>query len=240
MAGTATPAEQGYLDELLNAMRGPCIEIIPEQSYLSSAFAQEFRTALLVYHYFLKAPLGTSAFEAAFVRAARSAGWSVTPARDGGRFWDVDIGGRRISLKSTGPKVISKQLLHISKLCEAAWIQDMRGPQQREEATKRLFSEYTDSVDSIVMLRLFRKTSTYEMVEIPTTIFRQVADVPRVQFSADGPTIRVPVDAPVPDFRVKLDRSDAKITIAGIRLDVCRVLGTWQLDPKADLGAPVP
>ncbi|CDZ35637.1 Type-2 restriction enzyme SmaI [Neorhizobium galegae bv. officinalis] len=240
MNTTVTPAEQRYLDELLKAMRGPCVETIPRDSYLLPEFAQEFRATLLVYHYFLKAPLGTSSFEAAFVRASRAAGRMVSPARDGGRFWDVDIDGRKISLKSTAPKTISKDLLHISKLCEAAWIQDVRGAQQREEATKRLFSEYTGAVDSIVMLRLFRKSSKYEMIEIPTSIFGQVADVPRVHFSADGPTIKVPVESSVPDFRVKLDRSDAKITIAGIRRSVCRVLGTWQLDPTVELEAPPP
>lgn len=224
------PTEQRYLDELLAAMRGPCVETFPVSSpILTETFAKEFRATLLIHHYFLKAPLATNSFEAAFVRAALGAGLDVKPAADGNRFWDVEVEGRKISLKSTAQKGLKVKTLHISKLCEAAWIQDMRRADQREQATKQLFADYTDSVDSIIQLRLFRNSAFYEMVEIPTSLLAQVADVPRAEFAPDGPTIGIPVGKNPPDFTLKLDRSDAKVTLANINKEACSVVGTWQL-----------
>ena len=242
--------EQRHLDELLTAMRGPCeakcsttspdvemrlpseADVPATSAIISDKFEKEFRTTLLIYHYFLKVPLATNSFEAAFVRAARAADHDIQKAPDGQRFWDVAIDGRKISLKSTAAASLRVGSLHISKLCEAAWIQDARGPARREDETKRLFAAYTDAVDSIIQIRLFKKKAFYELVKIPTAILAQVADVPRSAFAPDGPSIHIPVGQDPPDFTLKLDRSDAKITLANINKDVCSVLGSWQLDVK--------
>ncbi len=222
-------------------MRGPCQAAFPHASALiSDVFAREFQASLLINHYFLGAPLSTSSFDAAFIRAARAAGHAVSPAPDGYRFWDVEIGGQKISLKSTAAANLRVGTLHISKLCEAAWIQDMRGAAQREDATKRLFSDYTSAVDSIIQLRLFKDRAFYELVEIPSALLAQVADVPRAEFAPDGPSIGIPVGKNPPDFTLKLDRSDAKVTLANINKSVCRVLATWQLDPTFGNAATVP
>jgi hypothetical protein len=69
----------------------------------------------------------------------------------------------------------------------------------------------------------------YELVEIPVSLFSQVLKVGRTHFSADGPTINIPIGKDPPDFTLKLDRSDAKITIANINKTLCLVHGTWQL-----------
>ena len=189
---TLDETERRYVEELLSAMRGPCEAQFPDASPLiSEEFAKEFRATLLIHHYFLKAPLAMTSFEAAFVRAARAAGHTVNPAPDGQRFWDVEVDGKRISLKSTAAANLRVGLLHIPKLCEAAWIQDMRSAALREEATKRLFAEYTGAVDSIIQLRLFKNRAFYELVEIPTDILAQVDDVPRAEFAPDGPTIGI-------------------------------------------------
>ena len=217
-------------------MRGPCETDFPAASpIMSEDFVREFQATLLIHHYFLKAPLATNSFEAAFVRAARAAGHEVVPAPDGQRFWDVEIDGRKISLKSTAAASLRVGTLHISKLCEAAWIQDMRSASLREEATKELFADYTSIVDSIIQLRLFKKKALYELVEIPTALLAQVADVPRAEFAPDGPTIGIPVGKNPPDFTLKLDRSDAKITLANINKEVCSVLGNWQLAQDAEI-----
>lgn len=229
------PTEQRYLDDLLAAMRGPCEATLPDSSSIvSKSFVQEFQPTLLIHHYFLKAPLETRSFEAAFYRAAKAAGHSVTPAPEGQRFWDVEVDGRRLSLKSTAAASLKVGTLHISKLCEAAWIQDMRSAAAREEQTKRLFSEYTDMVDGIIQLRLFKKKAFYELVEIPSSMLRQVADVPRGEFASDGPRIGIPVGKDPADFVLNLDRSDAKVTLAQINKDVCSVLGTWQLESTTE------
>ena len=71
------------------------------------------------------------------------------------------------------------------------------------------------------------------MVAIPTVLLAQVADVPRTEFAPDGPSIGIPIGQDPPDFTLKLDRSDAKITLANINKGVCSVLATWQLRPDA-------
>lgn len=135
----------------------------------------------------------------------------------------------RISLKSTAAANLRVGSLHISKLCEAAWIQDARSATHREENTKRLFAEYTAAVHAIIQLRLFKKEAFYEMVGMPTSVLAQVADVPRVKFRPEGPSIGIPIGQDPPDFTLKLDRSDAKVTLANIDKRVCTVVGTWLL-----------
>lgn len=228
---TVDETEERYIDELLGAMRAKCeAEISEESEILTPRFERDFRATLLINHCFLQSPLATDSFEAAFVRAASAAGHKVERAPEGQRFWDVAVNGRRISLKSTAAANLRIGTLHISKLCEAAWIQDMRAAAQREQATKHLFVDYTSTVDSIVQLRLFKKKSLYELVEIPGDLLAQVMDVPRSEFSADGPSINIPVGSNPPDFTLKLDRSDAKITIANINKNKCNVLGVWAVD----------
>jgi len=252
MTSPPDSTEQRYLDELLAAMRGPCdgtFAAFPSADergrlalpsdptfasrppFLSARFEKEFRTTLLIHHYFLRAPLATNSFEAAFIRAARGGGHEIRKAPAGQRFWDVELDGRRISLKSTAAANLRVGSLHISKLCEAAWIQDARSATHREEKTKRLFEEYTATVDAIIQLRLFRKKAFYEMVRIPTSVLAQVADVPRAKFAPEGPSIGIPIGQDPPDFTLKLDRSDAKVTLANIDKRVCRMEGTWQLTP---------
>ncbi len=215
-------------------MRAPCDEWFKGGSLLSDKFAAEFRATLLIHHYYLRATLGTNFFEAAFGKAAKAAGHKITPATDGCRFWDVDLDGLKISLKSSAAASMLVDKLHVSKLCEASWIQDVRGATQREAATKALFLDYSDQVDSIIQLRYFRRTCTYEMVRIPSGLLRQVEDVPRSEFAPDGPSIGIPVGKVPPDFTLKLDRSDAKVTLANINKEVCDVLGSWRLDPPPE------
>lgn len=212
-------------------MRSPCVEKFDGADILKPEFAQDFRAAIAIHHYYLRSTLGTNFFEAAFMKAAKSAGHDIQPAPEGGRFWDIELDGKKISLKSTAAASLRADKLHISKLCEAAWIQDVRGAAARESATKHLFAEYASLVDCIIPLRYFRTTQTYEMVQIPSALFAQVADVPRVEFAPDGPTIGIPIGQETPDFTLKLDRSDAKVTLANINKSVCRVLGTWELQP---------
>jgi hypothetical protein len=81
----------------------------------------------------------------------------------------------------------------------------------------------------ILQLRYFQLQSLYELVEIPVTLFSQVLKVGKTHFSADGPTINIPIGKTPCDFTLKLDRSDAKITIANISKAQCVVHGTWRL-----------
>lgn len=201
----------------------------PVSVWDSEEFESEFRSKLLVHHCFMGSPLFQESFDSAFIAACSHAGFQVDVAPAGQRFWDVKIDGRRISLKSSKAKSLRDEKLHISKLTEAAWIQDCRTAAKRREYTHRLFRQYCDEVDAIVQLRYFQARRRYELVEIPVSLFDGVFEVGRTHFSADGPTINIPIGKDPPDFTLKLDRSDAKVTIANINKDRCLVHGTWQL-----------
>ena len=99
----------------------------------------------------------------------------------------------------------------------------------RCDYTHRLFEEYCREVDAIVQLRYFQSSNLYELVEIPVTLFSQILNVSKTHFSADGPTINIPIGKHPCDFTLKLDRSDAKVTITKINKELCMVHGTWQL-----------
>lgn len=225
-----TAIERRRVDEFLEAIRTPCACWRASDSFFNSeAFEESFRSKLLVHHCFVGSPLFQQSFDAAFITACGEAGLPVEPASEGQRFWDVRIADLRVSLKSSKAKSLKRDKLHISKLTEAAWIQDCRSAAKREHKTKSLFDEYTKQVDLILQLRYFPGRSLYELVEVPGRLFEQVADVGRQHFASDGPSINIPVGADPPDFTLKLDRSDAKVTIANINKAACIVHGTWQL-----------
>ena len=169
-------------------------------------------------------------------------GWNVERVESTThRFSDLTVadnegGSRRLSLKSTAAQRLSEKTVHISKLTEAAWIQDVRSSRQRRSRTLELFQEYRNAVDAIVMLRAFRQRNKiperYQLVEIPSTIFQSLQDSTMSEFDSDAPVISCSFRGHQDAARVALDRSDAKITVRRISLDVCSVHAEWQLSPS--------
>lgn len=225
-----TAAEERRIYEFLGALRTPCKVLQnPKSQWNTEEFEGEFRSKLLTHHCFMGSPLFQESFDSAFISACDRAGHTVERAPVGQRFWDVKVDGRKLSLKSSKAKSLRENVLHISKLTEAAWIQDCRTARKRQEKTCELFAEYCNEVDAIIQLRYFSSSQEYELVEIPVSLFRQVLDVPRSHFSSDGPTINIPIGKDPPDFTLKLDRSDAKITVANINKQLCLVHAKWQV-----------
>ena len=99
----------------------------------------------------------------------------------------------------------------------------------RMEKVHDLFRLYVSTVSSIIQLRYFQKTNSYELVEVPVSLLSQVMDLTVSEFTSENSTIDIPVGKSPPDFTLKLDRSDAKITLAKISKDCCIVHGTWKL-----------
>lgn len=220
-------SEWRRVQELVLALRTEITATVHASSPLmSAAFVDEFQSRLLAQHVFLGNPLFQESFDRAFIAAAEVAGFSIREAPQGQRFWDVEIEGRKISLKSSKAKSLKTGLLHISKLTEAAWIQDCRTAAKRHELTRVLFEKFCSEVDEITQLRYFERTCTYELVGVPVSLFRQVLDLSVSEFNADGPTINIPVGKIPPDFTLKLDRSDSKITLANILKANCVTHGT--------------
>jgi len=227
---TLNDYEKYRILELINALKTPIEEYInPEAEYFNENSISDFKSRLLSQHVFLDAPLFQDTFESTFIFAMKAGGFHCEKAPDGERFWDVAIEGRKISLKSTKEKNLQQDKLKISKLTEAAWIQDCRSAAQREQHTKDLFHDYVSIVDSIIQLRYFIKMRKYELVEIPAILFNHVQELPREAFNADGPTLGIPIGENPPYLKIKLDRSDAKITINAILKSHCKVLARWTI-----------
>lgn len=184
--------------------------------------------------------LGQSSFEIAFRDACSAVGWNVDPPGSATRrFVDLtlrtsDGDVRKLSLKSTAARRLSTTSAHISKLTEAAWIQDVRSARSRRDKTLELFEEYRAAVDAIVMLRAFRTDSAtvphrYQLIEIPSAVFASLATAPLTAFEADGPTIDCAYGGNPAAARVSLDRSDAKVTVKQIQLSACTIHAEWEL-----------
>jgi hypothetical protein len=218
----------------------------PELTWITaeSDWIEHFGLMISAHHGITVEALGLTGFETAFRNTCEAVDWTLDPPGSATqRFVDLTVESanrcvRRLSLKSTAAQRLSETTAHISKLTEAAWIQDVRSARTRRERTLELFEEYCAAVDAIVMLRAFRVDRTtlphrYQLLEVPTAIFKSLADAPQASFEADGPTINcayggIPVAA-----RVSLDRSDAKITIKQIQLSVCDIHADWELHPHA-------
>jgi hypothetical protein len=225
-----TSAEKRRLHELRQALRTPFhLTKPPDGQWFTEAFLDEFTSRLLTQHVFLGNPMVQESFDTAFIESCRVANFDVEIAPAGQRFWDVNVNGKRLSLKTTKAKSLKQESLHISKLTEAAWIQDCRTATARRDHTLELFETYTEQVSSIFQFRYFSRQNRYELVEIPVGLLKQVANVSLASFRSEGPSIGIPVGQEPPDFTLKLDRSDAKITLSHIRKSVCIVHADWKI-----------
>ena len=226
---SVTTAEERRLQEFITALRTRCKAYMnPKSEWYSEEFESEFRSKLLTHHCFMGSPLFQESFDSAFIAACLHAGHQVEQAPAGQRFWDVMIDGRRISLKSSKVGSLRDKTLHISKLTEAAWIQDCRTATSGT-TTPSAYSENT-AVRSMPSCNYGTSTLCVSM-----SLWKsRCPSSPRFSRSA-GRTSRQtarPSTSPlvrIPHFTLKLDRSDAKITIANINKDLCLVHGTWQL-----------
>ena len=216
----------------------------PEPTWITAEpdWIEYFGLMISAHHGVTVEALGLSSFESAFRGACEAVRWSVDPPGSATRrFVDLNVETadaevRKLSLKATAAQRLSKTSAHVSKLTEAAWIQDVRSARTRREQTLELFEEYRAAVDAIIMLRAFRVDPTtmpyrYQLIEIPTAIFESLADAPLSAFDADGPTIDCAYGGNAAAARVSLDRSDAKITVQQIQISVCDVHAEWALQP---------
>jgi len=236
-----SPAKIAFVATVVESLSNPThANIRAEGTWLTAVpeWIEYFGLALSVHHAATTVPLGLTTFETVFRNACSHVEWSVSPPGSATqRFVDLSVHpgsgqSRHLSLKSTAAKALSSTTVHISKLTEAAWIQDTPTPAARREATLELFAAYQSTVTSILMLRAFRSGDDeaprlYQLVEIPASLFDSIQQEPLGAFQSDAPVI--PCSGPDGQAvaRVALDRSDAKITVRSIKLDVCTVHAEW-------------
>ena len=236
-----SPAKIAFVANVVESLSDPSeARIRTMDTWLTAVpeWIEYFGLALSVHHAATTVPLGQASFETVFRNACQHVDWAVTaPASATQRFVDLSVSvnttsTRHLSLKSTAAKNLSTTTVHISKLTEAAWIQDTRTATARRQATRDLFADYQEAVTSILMLRAFREAADrvpnlYQLVEIPVSLFGPIQQVPLSAFQSDAPVIPCEEPAGRVAARVALDRSDAKVTIRSILLDACTVHAEW-------------
>lgn len=238
---TFSPVKVEFVSKVVESLSSPPRSTIRTTgTWLTQAgdWIEYFGLALSVHHGATTEPLGLTSFETVFRNACRYMNWSVEPPGSATqRFVDLTIRAndgtvRRLSLKSTAARNLSQSAVHISKLTEAAWIQDTRTPRDRRQKTRDLFGSYQQAVSSIIMLRAFREKAgeapkLYQLVEIPVSIFDSIQQAPLKDFERDAPVIACRVGNEIV-ARVAIDRSDAKITVRGVQLAACTVHAEWR------------
>ena len=236
-----SPAAVRFVARVVEALSAPPrVAAHPQGTWITRCpdWIEYFGLALSVHHGTTTEPLGLNGFEAVFRNACDSVGWKLDPpGSPTRRFVDLTVrvgteSERRLSLKSTAAQRLSETTAHISKLTEAAWIQDLRTAAEGRRRTLGLPRDYTGTVDAIIMLRAFRERNRrprrYQLHEIPTTIFRPLQSLPSSAFNAHAPTVDCVVGGETV-ARVSLDRSDAKITVKSILLTACTVHAEWRV-----------
>ena len=236
---TFSPVQVAFVAQVVDSLSNPpSPDVRSPGTWLTDPgdWVEYFGLALSVHHSATTVPLGRGAFESVFRNACEHLGWPLDlPESATQRFWDLVVHARpsrRLSLKSTAPKRLSESSVHISKLTEAAWIQDVRTAGDRRRNTLELFSEYQRQVSHIVQLRAFLNPvdstpTRYQLVEIPTSIFDSIQSASLATFSSEAASIPCVVDGKEVAV-VALDRSDAKVTVRRIRIDACTVHAEWR------------
>ncbi len=235
-----SPVKIEFVAKVMESLANPpSASIRSRGTWLTSEtdWIEYFGLALSVHHGATTEPLGLSSFETVFRNACAHLDWSVDrPGSQTQRFVDMVVcpksgNRRRLSLKSTSARNLSESSLHVSKLTEAAWIQDTRTARDRQDRTLELFRQYQSTVTQIIMLRAFRDgldmvPYKYQLVEIPVKIFDSIQQAPLQVFERDAPVIECTVDDRVV-ASVAIDRSDAKITVRRVQLSACTVHVEW-------------
>src|SRR4029077_18475908 len=168
------------LVDFARVMAQPIDEVLnPDSDVMVPAFATEFRARLQAHHAEHTTKMDRLGFEGAFLAASRAAGFATEAAPTGTtRFYDAKVDGMQGALKTEGPKKMSRDFLHVSKLSEAAWIQDMRSARPRYKRTMEFVDEFLAAVDRFFTLRYYQADPMphYELVEIPVGHFERIKD----------------------------------------------------------------
>lgn len=153
--GTLSPTAVRFVARMVESLSSPPTVTVREpDTWITGTpdWIEYFGLALSVHHGTTTEPLAQKGFETVFRNACESVGWNMeNPVSETRRFLDIvlrrgNCPAQKLSLKSTAAQRLSHTTAHISKLTEAAWIQDMRTARDRRQRTLALFREYMDAV----------------------------------------------------------------------------------------------
>jgi len=216
------------------------ISIADDSDLVSSDFADDFANRLLLHHATHEEKFKKKAFEFAFAACHRQQGSSAEivndPTNPGA---DVIVDGTKFSLKTEASASIRKDTITISKLMEARWIRDCKSQSDFHTHVCTHVTMHLSKYDRIVVLRAFdisSKVVEYELVEIPLDVLQLVGKVKKNSFSKRTKSGGSRTDIFVGDskaFGLSLDGSVEKVTVSGLRVDLCKRHASWTIPSHA-------
>ena len=235
-----SPVKMSFVAKVIEALSNPpALNVRSAGTWLTEnpEWTEYFGLALSVHHGATTEPLRLTSFETVFRNACKHMAWNVLPPESQTqRFIEMTVRPRpgmtlHLSLKSTAARNLSKTSLHISKLTEASWIQDIRKASQRRFETIKLFRAYRQAVSHIIMLRAFRDKHEAPPFCISLSKSRSAFSIPltipqsmHLRLTGHGCHARLTANR----WRWWRCRSDAKITVSGIKLSACIVHAEWR------------
>ena len=147
---------------------------------------------------------------------------------------DLEVDGRYFSLKTEAAKGLDPKSITISKLMEARWIRDLNGPEDAPDEVRKRILSHLQEYERIFILRSYGDETRvrYDLREIPKDVLAAVASLGAHDFGkitkAGGTSANVALNGRKA-FRLVLDGSVEKITIAGLNIDFCPLHAWWEL-----------
>ncbi len=200
----------------------------------ASAF-EYFSTRLAVHHASSGVALKKENFEHILEQSFRRSGHAARRTEDmthpGA---DLEVDGHFYSLKTEAAKGLNPKSITISKLMEARWIRDLRGPEDAPEQIRRRILAHLAEYERIFILRSYgdERRVRYDLREIPKDVIEMVAYLEASDFGkitkAGGTSATVPMNGRKA-FKLVLDGSVEKITISGLDVELCPLHAWWEL-----------
>ena len=203
--------------------------------FLDNEAFEYFSTRLAMHHASSGVALKKENFEHilehSFKRAGRAARRSDSMVHRGA---DLEVDGHFYSVKTEGAKGLNPKSITISKLMEARWIRDLSDLDDAADQVRRHILSHLQEYERIFILRSYgdEERVRYDLREIPKEILAAVAHLKGSDFSkitkAGGTGANVKIGGQKV-FRLGLDGSVEKITITGLRVDLCPLHAWWKL-----------
>lgn len=214
------------------------IRRVPDSDIITESALLDFGDVLRIHHCFSREPFSKDKFEFALEAVLKASGFEAELAPRGSRGYDIEISGRKISLKTEAAKAIRVDMLHISKFMELGGGQwgkkkkDLIGLRQQ-------FLDNVEGIDRILVLRALQKGEPnylYELIEIPKTLF-EMASEGRLDMRMDSKQFPKPGYCFVENegellYSLYFDGGgERKLQIKNLKKDLCKFHASWCFAP---------
>lgn len=234
-----TPGQVELLSDMAIAFQHEVLQDLDAGSdIVTEEFADYFRNRLILHHATSDEKFKKKTFEHAFRASVMHSGREATitsQATLAGADVVID-GSERWSLKTEAAQGLSPTKITVSKFSEARWIRDCLTAEDFCEEARFRIGHHLGQYDRMVTLRAFDRPHSrvrYDFVEIPLPLLQRVSTMNPDDFTArtgaGGSSVRIRDDDGKVAFTVVLDGSVEKVTVRGLRLDLCRVHASWEV-----------